>query len=156
MRFSCFIHCFGIALPKRRLKLAASFWGLKLQTEHHIKTILNSRGVDIFSALPRQNQSEMADLFAGAGVGLALFDANLVLLASNDLYRSLCGYLGTDMPDGTDLQALVRLTFKRLNTPNAEIDDKIAKILDRLQPGTAYTFRYTTPSGSPVEVCRRR
>jgi len=127
-----------------------------LQTEHRIKTILNSRGVGVFSALPRHDQSEMADLFAGAGVGLALFDANLVLLACNDLYRSLCGYLGTDLPDETDLQALIRLTFKRLNTPNAEIDDKIAKILDRLQPGTAYTFRYTTPSGNPVEVRRRR
>ncbi|MEO9167625.1 MAG: PAS-domain containing protein [Aestuariivirga sp.] len=98
----------------------------------------------------------MADLFAGADVGLALFDANLTLLACNDLYRSLCGYLSTDMPDGTNLQALIALTFKRLNTPSAEIDDKISKIVDRLQPGTAYTFRYTAPSGSTVEVRRRR
>ena len=99
---------------------------------------------------------EIADLFAGADVGLALFDSQLSLLACNDLYKTLCGYLSSDMPAGTGLQELIRITFKRLNVPAAEIDDRIQKIVDRLTPGTAYTFRYTAPSGSTVEIRRRR
>jgi signal transduction histidine kinase len=100
--------------------------------------------------------SEIADLFAGADVGLALFDAELRLLACNDLYKTLCGYLSSDMPTGTQLQKLMQITFKRLNVPVDEIDEKIGKIIERLQPGTAYTFRYTAPSGSMVEIRRRR
>jgi signal transduction histidine kinase len=100
--------------------------------------------------------SEIADLFAGADVGLALFDADLRLLACNDLYKTLCGYLSSDMPTGTRLQKLMQITFKRLNVPVDEIDGKIGKIIERLQPGTAYTFRYTAPSGSIVEIRRRR
>jgi signal transduction histidine kinase len=100
--------------------------------------------------------SEIADLFAGADVGLALFDAELRLLACNDLYKTLCGYLSSDMPTGTQLQKLMQITFQRLNVPVSEIDEKIGKIIERLQPGTAYTFRYTAPSGSMVEIRRRR
>ena len=106
-------------------------------------------------SLVRAN-AEIADLFAGADVGLALFDSDLSLLACNDLYRTLCGYLSSDMPMGTKLQELIRITFKRLNVPANEIDGKIVKIVDRLTPGTAYTFRYTAPSGSTVEIRRRR
>ena len=102
------------------------------------------------------HQAEIADLFAGADVGLALFDSNLSLMACNELYRTLCGYLSSDTPAGTKLQQLIHTTYRRLNTPANEIDDKIAKIIDRLQPGTAYTFRYTAPSGSTVEIRRRR
>ena len=100
--------------------------------------------------------AEIADLFAGADVGLALFDGDLSLLACNDLYRTLCGYLSSDMPMGTKLQELIRITFRRLNVPADEIDGKIVKIVERLTPGTAYTFRYTAPSGSTVEIRRRR
>jgi signal transduction histidine kinase len=100
--------------------------------------------------------SEIADLFAGADVGLALFDAQLRLLACNDLYKTLCGYLSSDMPAGTQLQRLMQITFKRLNVPVHDIEEKIGKIIERLQPGTAYSFRYTAPSGSMVEIRRRR
>ncbi len=103
-----------------------------------------------------RNDSEIADLFAGADVGLALFDAELRLLACNDLYKTLCGYLSSDMPTGTQLHRLMQITFKRLNVPADEIEGKIGKIIERLQPGTAYTFRYTAPSGSMVEIRRRR
>ena len=104
----------------------------------------------------QQNRHEIDDLFAGADVGLALFDSELRLLASNELYKTLCGYLSTDLKTGVPLQELIRLTFSRLNVPVDEIDDKIEKIVDRLEPGTAYTFRYTAPSGSIVEIRRRR
>jgi signal transduction histidine kinase len=104
----------------------------------------------------QRDSSEIADLFAGADVGLALFDSQLRLLACNDLYKTLCGYLSSDMPTGTQLQKLMQITFQRLNVPVSEVDEKIGKIIDRLQPGTAYTFRYTAPSGSMVEIRRRR
>jgi signal transduction histidine kinase len=99
---------------------------------------------------------EIDDLFAGADVGLALFDAELRLLACNDLYRTLCGYLTTDTKTGVAIQQLIRLTYTRLNVSADEIDEKIEKIVKRLTPGTAYTFRYTSPSGSIVEIRRRR
>jgi signal transduction histidine kinase len=99
---------------------------------------------------------EIADLFAGADVGLALFDSNLCLLASNDLYRTLCGYLSSDLKSGVSIQELMAVTFQRLNVPSTDIDEKIDKIIARLAPGTAYTFRYTAPSGNVVEIRRRR
>jgi signal transduction histidine kinase len=99
---------------------------------------------------------EIDDLFAGADVGLALFDAELRLLACNDLYRTLCGYLTTDTTTGVQIQELMRLTFSRLNVPSENIADRVDKIVARLTPGTAYTFRYTSPSGSMVEIKRRR
>ena len=129
------------------------FWGLMLQNENRVTSLNDSSP---FAGPPRHDQAEIADLFAGADVGLALFDASLSLLACNELYRTLCGYISSDMPTGTKLQELIRITFKRLNTPAEDIDEKIAKIIDRLQPGTAYTFRYTSPSGSTVEIRRRR
>ncbi len=103
-----------------------------------------------------KNSSEINDLFAGADVGLALFDAQLCLLACNDLYRSLCGYQTSDMPAGIHLQKLMQITFQRLNVPSDDVAEKIEKIIERLQPGTAYSFRYTAPSGSMVEIRRRR
>jgi signal transduction histidine kinase len=103
-----------------------------------------------------KNSAEISDLFAGADVGLALFDAELRLLACNDLYKSLCGYQTSDMPTGIQLQKLMQITFQRLNVPSEDVADKIEKIIDRLQPGTAYSFRYTAPSGSMVEIRRRR
>ena len=104
----------------------------------------------------QQHNSEIADLFAGADVGLALFDSNLALLACNDLYKTLCGYLNAEVSTGVQLQDLMRVTFRRLNVPTLEVDEKIEKIISRLEPGTAYTFRYTAPSGSIVEIRRRR
>jgi signal transduction histidine kinase len=101
-------------------------------------------------------RTELADIFAGADVGLALFDAKLSLLACNSLYRSLCGYLVTEAASGQQLEELMRITFQRLNVPTEEIAGKIERIVKTLEPGTAYTFRYTAPSGSVVEVRRRR
>jgi signal transduction histidine kinase len=106
------------------------------------------------STPPERN--ELADIFAGADVGLALFDANLSLLACNSLYRSLCGYLVTEAASGQQLEELMRITFQRLNVPTDEIGGKIDRIVKTLEPGTAYTFRYTAPSGSVVEIRRRR
>jgi signal transduction histidine kinase len=99
---------------------------------------------------------EIDDLFAGADVGLALFDAELKLLACNDLYRTLCGYLSNDTQTGVKIHDLMRLTFSRLNVAADQIGEKVDKIVSRLTPGTAYTFRYTSPSGSMVEIRRRR
>jgi signal transduction histidine kinase len=99
---------------------------------------------------------EIADVFAGADIGLALFDSQLSLLACNPLYRSLCGYLATEATSGQKLQELIRISYRRMNVPLDEIQEKIDRIVTALEPGTAYTFRYSAPSGSVVEVRRRR
>jgi signal transduction histidine kinase len=101
-------------------------------------------------------KTELADLFAGADVGLALFDAELSLLACNPLYRSLCGYLDSEAATGQKLPELMRITFNRLNVSGAEAETKIDRIVNSLEPGTAYTFRYAAPSGRIVEIRRRR
>jgi signal transduction histidine kinase len=99
--------------------------------------------------------NELADIFAGADVGLALFDASLVLLACNSLYRSLCGYLTTEAATGRSLQELMRTTFRRQNVPGNEIEGRIDRIVKGLEPGASYTFRYAAPSAQVVEVRRR-
>jgi signal transduction histidine kinase len=106
------------------------------------------------SGLPERG--DLADLFAGADVGLALFDANLRLLACNSLYRTLCGYLDSEAASGQHLQQLMRITFHRLNVPESEAQTRIDRVVRTLEPGTAYTFRYTAPSGRIVEIRRRR
>ena len=103
-----------------------------------------------------QDGNELADIFAGADVGLALFDSSLALLACNSLYRSLCGYLESEAVTGRNLEDLMRITFHRLNVPEAEIKSRIEKIVTSLDRGSAYTFRYNAPSGSVVEIRRRR
>ena len=99
--------------------------------------------------------SELASIFAGADVGLALFDANLALLACNSLYRTLCGYLTDEAATGRSLQDLMRITFHRQNVPEEDIEPRIERIVKGLEPGAGYTFRYASPSAHVVEVRRR-
>lgn len=100
--------------------------------------------------------NELANIFAGADVGLALFDANLNLLACNPLYRSLCGYLTSEAETGRNLIDLMKITFRRQDVPEGEINSRIERIIGSLQPGASYTFRYASPSAHVVEVRRRR
>jgi signal transduction histidine kinase len=104
----------------------------------------------------KNSNLEIADVFAGADIGLALFDAQLSLLACNTLYRTLCGYQTNEAKSGQKLEELIRISYRRLKMPEAEIETKIQTIVTRLEPGTAYTFRYSAPSGSTVEIRRRR
>ena len=127
-----------------------------MQQEQRITPISDHFELGQFHTASHRESSEIADLFAGADVGLALFDSQLRLLACNDLYRTLCGYLSSDLKSGVALQELMGTTFKRLNVAAEEIADRVEKIISRLAPGTAYTFRYTAPSGNIVEIRRRR
>ena len=127
-----------------------------MRKETRVTSIQGNHQSEQFQTIMQRDNTEIADLFAGADVGLALFDSQLSLLACNDLYKTLCGYLSTELKTGTQLQHLMRLTFQRLNVPVEDIQEKIEKIINRLEPGTAYTFRYTAPSGSIVEIRRRR
>lgn len=103
-----------------------------------------------------QSSAELANLFAGADVGLALYDSELTLLACNSLYRSLCGYLDDEAVSGKKLTELMKITFVRQNVPEAEISQRIERIVNSLEPGAAYSFRYAAPSGRVVEIRRRR
>jgi signal transduction histidine kinase len=105
---------------------------------------------------PHGGGSELAAMLAGADVGLAMFRADLSLLACNALYRSLCGYLPGETDSGATLQGLMRLTLERQGMEAAAIDRTIDRAIASLAPGTGRTFRYTAPSGCPVEVRRQR
>jgi PAS domain-containing protein len=100
-------------------------------------------------------QAELAAVFAGANVGLALFDRELKLLACNTLYRDLCGYRPNEIVAGAALTDLMRISLERQNKPEDLIERTIALALGRLEPGSTYTFRYSTPSARTVEVIRR-
>jgi PAS domain S-box-containing protein len=120
-------------------------------------TFLNRTALaDDYASAALQERSELADIFAGADVGLALFDSELRLLACNSLYRSLCGYLDQEAKTGQALTDLMRISFQRLNVPKEEAESKIKQVINTLDRGTAYTFRYAAPSGRTVEIRRRR
>jgi PAS domain S-box-containing protein len=128
-----------------------------MQNSEHNIAYLNGGPTNEPRSFPiLQDGNELADIFAGADVGLALFDSSLALLACNSLYRTLCGYLESEAVTGRSLEDLMRITFHRLNVPEAEIKSKIEKIVTSLDRGSAYTFRYNAPSGSVVEIRRRR
>jgi signal transduction histidine kinase len=120
------------------------------------QTISYLPGSDAVEPPDFQSSQELASLFAGADVGLALFDKDLSLLACNSLYRSLCGYLDDEAATGKNLRDLMAVTFERQNVPREEIGQRIDKIVVSLDPGSAYSFRYAAPSGRVVEVRRRR
>ena len=99
---------------------------------------------------------DLAALFAGADVGLALFGADLRLLACNPLYQSLCCYQPGEAVSGAGLQDLMRLSLKRQGVTADATEPKIAAALARLVPGAGFTFRYAAPTGRDVEVRRQR
>jgi signal transduction histidine kinase len=102
------------------------------------------------------DSAELSAVLAGADVGLALFDENLKLLACNPLYRSLCGYQVEETGPGATLSSLMHISLERQMTPEPDIQKIITRALARLEPGSSYTFRYTSPSARSVEVRRRR
>lgn len=100
--------------------------------------------------------SELSTILSGADVGLAMFDAQLRLLACNSLYRTLCGYQPSEVSAGMSLGELMRLSLERQQAPADQIEQTIANALARLEPGSSYTFRYSSPSARMIEVRRRR
>ena len=126
------------------------------KSENRVTYLPDVAGKDMQMEAINTSGMEIADVFAGADIGLALFDSGLSLLACNALYRSLCGYQASEASSGRNLRELIRISYNRMNVPEAEITNKIERIVTALVPGTAYTFRYSAPSGSVVEVRRRR
>jgi signal transduction histidine kinase len=100
--------------------------------------------------------AELAAVLAGADVGLALFDGELRLLACNPLYGVLCGYSVEETVAGASLPDLMRISLRRSRVAEDRIVETIRAAIDRLEPGSSYSFRYTTPSARTVEVRRRR
>jgi signal transduction histidine kinase len=108
------------------------------------------------AGMTRIASPDLAALFAGADVGLALFSADLELLACNALYQTLCGYQAGEAVSGANLRQLIRLTLERQGTAPTVIDRTIETAVQRLTPGSGITFRYPAPSGQTVEVRRQR
>lgn len=98
----------------------------------------------------------LAALFAGTDVGLALFGPDLDLLACNSLYKQLCGYRGDEASPGALLPDLMRLSLERQGVAASAIQYTIETAVARLVPGAGVTFRYKVPSGGHVEVRRNR
>jgi signal transduction histidine kinase len=119
-----------------------------------------SRVVSLFEGSrasdPAITSPDLAALFAGADVGLALYSSDLTLLACNSLYQSLCGYQPGEAVTGAALPALMRLSLQRQGTPLDAVDRTIDTAIQRLAPGVGVTFRYASPSGKTVEVRRQR
>ncbi len=100
--------------------------------------------------------SEFAAVLAGADVGLALFDAEFKLLASNELYRELCGYRPDQVTPGTSLAGLIQISSNGSVSGLIDIDLTLKRIVERLEKSGAYTFRHESPNGREIEVNRRR
>lgn len=108
------------------------------------------------AGMARIASPDLVALFAGADVGLALFGADLELLACNSLYQTLCGYGPEEAVSGANLRQLMRLTLERQGSAAAAIERTIDTAIRRLTPGSGITFRYAAPSGRTVEVRRQR
>ena len=116
------------------------------------------------SASQRRNETaktltaaaELSAVLTGADVGLALFDADLTLVACNDLYRTLCGYSADQTLPGIKLQDLVTHSLRAQNLPESHIALTVEKAISRLEPGKSYAFRHVALTGSEIEVKRHR
>ena len=98
----------------------------------------------------------IADLLAGANSGLALFDRDLRLVASNALYAELCG-LGTDVyMRGITLMQLVRLAAQARVVDPAEIEAQVDRTVANLKPGGSYTIVHERLDGTFIEIKRAR
>jgi hypothetical protein len=58
---------------------------MNVRNETQVTSIIGNLPHEQFQTMVQRENTEIADLFAGADVGLALFDAQLSLLACNDL-----------------------------------------------------------------------
>ena len=108
------------------------------------------------ATINRLGGQDLAALFAGADVGLAMFSADLELVACNALYQSLCGYNPSEASVGANLRTLMQLTLQRQGLGSGSIERTIDAAIQRLVPGSGVTFRYAAPSGRTVEVRRQR
>ena len=99
---------------------------------------------------------DLSSLLAGADVGLALFNSELKLLVCNQLYRDLCGYTPADVTAGTLLPDLITKSLKRQRTPAEQIELTVARSINRLNRGEAYSFEYTSPNSRQLLIRRRR
>jgi len=123
----------------------------------NVVTLFESgEGAQQSAGLARIASPDLVALFAGADVGLALFGADLELLACNSLYQTLCGYKSGEAVSGANLRQLMRLTLERQGSAAAMIERTIDTAIRRLTPGSGITFRYAAPSGRTVEVRRQR
>ena len=95
-------------------------------------------------------------LMLGADAGLALFDADLKLLACNDLYLTLCGYKPEDAAPGTSLRDLMRKSMRHPDVPAEIVELRIESLLARLSPSSRVRFAFTPPGRPTVEVQRTR
>ena len=100
-----------------------------MQSENRVTSIQAISSVGFHEPVVDRDNAGIADLFAGADVGLALFDPQLCLLACNDLYKTLCGYISSDLPTGIRLQQLMRITFSRLNVAVTRLTRRSPRLL---------------------------
>ncbi len=94
------------------------------------------------------------DLLAGSTIGLALFDADFLLLQCNDRYRELFNYSLDEARPGTPLSDLIRLKLLRRSQSPDQIDRLVSSALTRLKPGTDHKFDFQTSSNRPLSITR--
>lgn len=118
------------------------------------RRMLSSEQSTVSEAETQYSIRQLEDLLSGAEAGLALFDRERLLVYANQNYLKLCGYRIEDTRPGTRLEDLVRSTLER-SGESADIEETIRRGIERLNTAGGYSFRYTSPTGTPVYVHRR-
>ena len=98
---------------------------------------------------------QLEDLLSGAEAGLALFDRERRLVYANPRYLKLCGYTLEETRPGTRLEEMARISLERSGVSADNIEEIIARGIQRLNSAGGYSFRYNAPSGQSIYVHRR-
>ena len=98
---------------------------------------------------------QLEDLLSGAEAGLALFDCERRLVYANPRYLKLCGYTLEETKPGTRLEDMARISLERSGVSTENIEETIARGIQRLNSAGGYSFRYNAPSGQSIYVHRR-
>ena len=104
--------------------------------------------------LTETQDAVLNSILSGANAGLALFDPQFRLVASNAHYTELCGLEpGVSLP-GITLMELVRMAARARGMSGEEIETQVDAAMTRLRPGTSYAIQHERLDGSLIKVHR--
>ena len=114
------------------------------------------RSLDDGSKEFESNQSVIGDLIECLDYGVAIFDQNLKLIATNSSYISLCDYAAGELQTDMSLQDMIELSLNKRGLPSDEIQTVIAASIKRIEDVQSHQFQYETEIGKCLSVVRTR